>query len=584
MNSEDIFKKKLGRLQRWADRAARAWQKALSETEGQYLNVLRDMEEEKLYQSTELKNQEELLKGQLEQAGKDFVKNKYLFEKESSQNKADLENMNREIDKTKQHLSAEINRINQEKLTNQISFERQKSALQELYQEKKRHLLVTREKLIREAAQSDATYTSYRERTTRELDAARQESLRKINTLKDQMSAKQEGWNRAAETMRRELEASSHQKDEIEQKLSNVQSEKERELHDLHTQMQVSREQLDLDKVSLVEKAEDDQRRAEAEVKELEFKINNAERDLQNLVLEKENEKKTAEEVFLGEEIRLKETLKSESEKRDYEQKLFAQDKDMKERDLVRLREEYDKKKTHWDNQVKTLLMKKSLQDAEANVERMRVDREARVIVRSLEVKHSELQSRLKDLESRHQDMVGNSGKELDLMKQRWQWRKDRLWTMWQARVDILKKERTSLMEQLEHLQDSFNKERKALAEESQRHDSQIEEIKEALLKGHTENAGARRQREIQLELEKTRVIAQIKECETLVTDWMDKQKLSHAEFGKQKGALVEDLAFVDRYYRTQQDETELFLSSFQRALSIFKGQLERIGIKQDAA
>jgi hypothetical protein len=349
-------------------------------------------------------------------------------------------------------------------------------------------------------------------------------------------------------------------------------------------QMEVTREQLDLDKVSLVEKAEDDQKRAQAEVQSLQEQIASAEKELQNLILDKETEKKNAEEAFLQEETRLKETLVNESEKRDFEQKLYIQEKSIKEKDLNRLKEDYEKKKSQWDNQVKTLMMQKSLQEAEANAERMRVDREARVVVRSLEAKRDELKQRLTDLEARHGSFQSNAAKEMEVLKQRWQWRKDRLWSMWQGRLDLLKKERIVLSEQIEQLQEIFNNEKQSIVQDTGRHEVEIEELKENLSKADLAARSERSQREIQLELEKTRIIAQIKECEVLITDWMDKQKAVHDDFAKQKGSLVEDLGFTDRYYRAQQDEAELFLSTFQRALALFKGQLEHFGINQDAA
>src|ERR1051326_1232627 len=116
MNSEELFKKRLARLDRWVKRASQAWQKALSDVDSQYLNLLRDLEEEKAHQAAQFKNEEEQLKGQIDQSGKDFAKNKYLYEKESTQKKEDIEKAQREIEKTKQHMTAELARINQEKL------------------------------------------------------------------------------------------------------------------------------------------------------------------------------------------------------------------------------------------------------------------------------------------------------------------------------------------------------------------------------------------------------------------------------------------------------------------------------------
>src|SRR5262249_43230105 len=154
----------------------------------------------------------------------------------------------------------------------------------------------------------------------------------------------------------------------------------------------------------------------------------------------------------------LKETVKTESEKRDYEHKLYESQKSQLEKQIARLREEYDKKKWHWDNQVRSLMMQKSVQDAEHDAERLRVDREARTLLRNLSAQRDELKQRLADIKSRHDALVVNSQKETELIHQRWRWRKERLWSMWQGRLDILRKERAALSEQMEHLQQTFER------------------------------------------------------------------------------------------------------------------------------
>lgn len=584
MAENEKFKQRLDRLGRWVNRVAQAWQKALSKTESEYLNLLRDLEAQKTETEHTLKTEEERVKAAIDQAGKDFVKNKYQYEKESGAGRVELERMGHEIEKTKQQLTVDLARLNQEKINNQISFERQKSALTDLYTEKKRQILVSREKMVRELSQADTSYKHQKERYEREIQSIKDDRGRGIQHAKEQLNAKKEGWAIASETMKKELEALAAQKADVEKQLNTIQGEKEREVQNLHLQIEVIREQLELDKVTLAERAEEDQRRCEEELHSLQEKILVAERDLQALVLDKETEKKNVEDGFTHEEKVLADTLKSESEKRDFEQKLYEQEKAGKEKDLQRLKEEFDKKKAQWDNQIKTLLMRKSLKEAESDAERARVDREARVTLRTLETKRDEIKQKLVELESRTEASRQNSSKELELLKQRWQWRKDRLWSMWQSRLDLLKKERSALQQQIDQLTEAFNKERLGIQDETRRQESYLEELGQAALLDDERTLANRRQRNIQIELEKTRVIAQIKECETLVAGWLQSQKQIHDEFVSRKGAFVDDIEFLDRYYRSQQDETQMFLTSFQRALELFKGQLERFGLREDAA
>jgi hypothetical protein len=584
MASDEKFKARLARLGRWVNRVSQVWQRALSQSESDYLNLVRDLESEKSNAENALKMEEERVRAALDQAGKDFVKAKYHYEKEGGQSRSDIERMDLDIQKTKQHLASELARLNQEKVNNQVSFERQKSALNDLYNEKKRQLLVMREKMVREHTQAESTLKHQKEKQTRELQAMRDERERSIQHVKNQLASKQEGWAVAVLTMQKELDALVSQKTDLEKQLNSLHSEKEREIQNIHLQIEVGKEQMDLDKATLIEQAEADQRRLESEVQSFQEKVAVMEKELQNLILDLESQKSNLETGFSQEEKLLADTLKNESEKRDFDQKLFAQEKSMKEKDLSRLREEFDKKKAQWDNQIKTLLMQKSLKDAEHEAERARVDREARVMVRSLEAKRDELKQRLSEIQSRTEANRQNSQKEIDLLKQRWQWRKDRLWSMWQSRLDLLKKERGALQAQLEQVASAFNKERQTMQEESQKGEGYLEELRQGLVLEDDRTASTRRQRNIQIELEKTRVIAQIKECETLVSEWEQNQKQSHAQFLSRKGAFVDDIEFLDRYYRAQQDETQVFLSTFQKALDLFKGQLERFGMRQDAA
>jgi hypothetical protein len=93
-----------------------------------------------------------------------------------------------------------------------------------------------------------------------------------------------------------------------------------------------------------------------------------AQQELNNLVLRKESEKKNIEDQYLSEENNLKETVKAESEKRDIEQKIFIQEKTAKERELQRLKDDYERRRHHWDSQIKTLTMQKSVLHKTAGV------------------------------------------------------------------------------------------------------------------------------------------------------------------------------------------------------------------------
>src|SRR5205807_2031712 len=99
------------------------------------------------------------------------------------------------------------------------------------------------------------------------------------------------------------------------------------------------------------------------------------------------------------------------------------------------------------------------------DAERLRTDREARTALRSLSAQRDELKQRLADLKARHGALEANAQKETELIHQRWRWRKERLWSMWQGRLDILRKERTALSDQMEHLQQTSDRESQKLSD-----------------------------------------------------------------------------------------------------------------------
>ena len=330
-------------------------------------------------------------------------------------------------------------------------------------------------------------------------------------------------------------------------------------------------------------KQEADQRHCETEVTDLKTKIDQAERNLQDFIGSHEHRKKDTEESFLKEESMLKDAVRTESEKRDYEQKLFEQEKNTKEKELNRLKEEYEKKKWHWDNQIRSLMMQKAVHDSEHDAERLRVDREARTALRSLEAKRDELKQRLADLKNRHGVLSANAEKELQLVTQRWTWRRDRLWTLWQNRLEILRKERAALQDQIEALQQKFEKDRRAMTE-SESHDTQrTDQLQNVVMQSDSRQNGFKKQKEIQIELEKTRILAQIKECETLIIDWMERLKQTQETIVRESRVTAENVGFLDRFYRDETQETEQFLHSLQNAMSVIQTALDNPNIKKAA-
>jgi hypothetical protein len=584
MTNEEKLRARLNRMERWVDRAVRAWQKTVSEADDLYVQAVRDLEDARATTQAELKIKEEQLAGELESWGKEFARNKYILERDKTKTKTDLTEKQAEIQETRQQMSAELERIKQEQLNNQISFERQKSALNDLYQEKKRHLLVTREKMIRESAQAHTNLSTYKEKYERELSAVRADYDKRITFLKDQLASKREGWALALETIKRELDALTRQKNDVEDQLSTIHSEKEKEIDAAKMQMTIAREQLELDKASLIEKAEEEQRVCEADIKVLQEQSHRAEVELQNLILAKETEKKNLEDASQNEETLLKEAVKNEAEKRDYEHRLYAQEKAIKEKELLKVKEEYEKKKWHWDNQLRTLMMQKSVQDAEHEADRLRTDRSAREVLRSLAAKRDELSRRVSDLKSKHDTLVANANKETELLSQRWRWRKERIWTMWQTRLDVLKQERGVIGEQLQKLENDFHAEKARLLNDEKQQDKKVEDLRQYSLHVMDRLQGNDKTREIQFELEKARLIAQIKECEILVSDWMDRQKLTQAEVSKKTVGMLDQMDFLDKFYKSEQHESEMFLHVFRKTLATLQGELERVEAKQDAA
>lgn len=583
MNGQESFAKRMNRLTRLFGWVERVSQRESERMEADYQRALSELEQASKATAETLAQEELRLRDLLDQSGKEYSQKKYQMERELNMSRSDIERATAEWENIHKIYEAEYNHVKQDQTNLHISHEKQKSALNDLYSEKKQHLLVTRAKLLEASRQSDDKLKRLKEKTGQELSSAQTEGQEKVARLRDQVEAKQKGWQIALETMKRELEAIRQEKEHTEKRLATVKGDKEKELESARIGMKLAKEQLEVDRATLVERAEEDQRACEREIEQLKQKIEAEEKALQDLIVRTDAEKKQAEEGFEREEGLLKEAVKTEAEKRDYEQKLYEQEKTTKEKELARLKDEYEKKKWYWDNQIRTLMMQKSVQDAEYDAERLRVDREARTHLRGLEAKRDELRQRVSDLRGKHESLVVNGKKEQEVINQRWRFRRDRLWTMWQNRLDVLKKERTALQEQIEALEQRFSKDRLHMIEAEKREEGRADDLSQFIQRMTDKNLGQRKQREIQFELEKTRIIAQIKECESLVVDWMDRMKLTQDEVLRNNAQLAQDMNYLDRWYSAEEKETQLFLNSLQKAMSLFEGSISQTDMKNAA-
>ncbi|MCG3205223.1 MAG: hypothetical protein KCHDKBKB_01942 [Elusimicrobia bacterium] len=583
MKSSEELDQRLARLQKWSERYDRLLEREARSIEALYLHAVQDWDKEKKETIESIALREIEIKTQLEQAGKDYSQAKYRLERDTQKTKEDRARLDEEFSEVEKKYEQELTRIQEEKTQLKISLERQKSALTDLYQEKMRHLAVTRAGLLREWQNIEIKVKGTKDKAQEEIKKLNEDSEQKLTQLKNNAESKRAGWSLALETIKKELGSLNQEREHLQERLANIKGEKEKELHEARLGMKVLREQLEVDKATLIEKAEVDQQQCEVEVVDLRNKVISGEKELQDLVLRHEQAKKQMEEAFQKEESLLKETVKTESERRDYEQKLFEQEKTSKEKELNRLKEEYEKKKWQWDNQIRSLMMQKAVRDSEYDAERLRVDREARTSLRSLEAKRDELKQRLADVKNRTAAVSANSEKEINLIKQRWQWRRDRLWALWQNRLDVLKKERISLQEQIEILSQKFLKETSHLREAENQDLKRTDEMQSFLLQMDENNKGQKKQREMQFELEKTKLFAQIKELETTISDWIDRMKMTHSEVLKESSGVGAQVGFLDKWYRQEEQETQVFLRAVQEALSVVEAIFESLGAKKAA-
>lgn len=582
-NARETFEQRLKRVQKWSDRCGRALDREITTMEEIYRQALAEMEGERQRAEEDFMQREMELRSRLDAEAKEFQVDRYKAEKEKAAARTDLDRSAFEESDVSKRFTLEINRLNEERVAFQVSWERQKSALTDLYGEKKRHTAVVRGALVRDLQVAAEKMKKAKEKAEQEIDQITGPARAALATLTEQAEARRQGWAQAREAMNRDLEGLLSERNGVAKKIADLRELKETELEAARTSMLLAKEQLDVDKATLVEKAEDDQRRCETEVAELQQNLAHAEKAFELFVSEHDKRKKDTEEAFTRDEALLKESVKAESDKRDYEQKLFEQEKTQREREIARLREDLEKRTWHWDNQIRTLLLQKSVQDSEFDAERMRVDREARTVLRGLEAKRDELRQRMNELKARHAGLDANARKEMDVLSQRWQFRRDRLWSVWQTRLDSLKKEREVLHQQIEALQETFEREKKRSEESEKSTNTRVEGMDRFLVTTNENQRADRKQRDIQFELEKTRVLAQIKECETHVADWMDRLKKTQEEFGKKGAALSSELGFLDRWYRDEEQETAAFLREVHNAVTALQDALDRAGLNKAA-
>jgi len=506
------------------------------------------------------------------------------LEKESTDSQREIEKLEKNTEQEKNQFEAEIRRIGENRVKNQASLERQKSALQELYQEKRLHLIGKKGKLIRERQKAEEKLKQTKAKSEEELQKIISEKKKAIAYQKNQMQAKQDGWELALKTINKQLESIREEKDTLQKKLKTVRDENDKELETVRSSMMIAKEQLEVDKATLIEKAQEDQKQCEKEIQELQKNVEDIEKEFQTFTLDKDKRIKNEEEGFDQEEKGLKEALRVESEKRDYEQKLHEQEKTQKQKELNTLREDYEKKKWYWDNQMRNLMMQKSVLEAEYNAEKMRVDREARVALKSLEAKRDELKQTFSGIKSRYAALKNQDVKETELRNQRWRWRKDRLWSMWQNRLTVIKKERTSIQSQLAAFESTFFSDRSQLRDDQHHEQRKIDNLQQFIIQVGDRNKGDRKQKEVQIELEKTRILAQIKECETLITEWKDRLKTVQEDVNKQNIASTEQMRFLERFFKEEEQETTLFLRDLKNIISLIEVRLNTLSASEDAA
>src|SRR5882672_4055365 len=139
MKSEESLRKRLARLEKWSERFTRIWQKEINAVESEFERALKELEAERLHALESFRAQEAQIRGEINQAGKDFAHRKYQMERDTNVNRGESERAQKDIEEIRRKASQELTRINEERVNIQVSLERQKSALNDLYEEKRRH-------------------------------------------------------------------------------------------------------------------------------------------------------------------------------------------------------------------------------------------------------------------------------------------------------------------------------------------------------------------------------------------------------------------------------------------------------------
>ena len=212
-NAREEFEKRMTRLHARAERIGRLVDHELEAIEKLYVASVAEMESEKERIGADFRAREEKLRASVDAAGKDYQLDKYRMEKDTAAAKADQELIDGESIQVSRRTAAELVRIGEEKTEFEISWARQKSALEDLYQEKKRHLLVTRAALLQETQAAEAKMKKATDKAKFELDQVTDVANRSLNAVTQQADAKKQGWTVARETLRRELDTIIRQLD-----------------------------------------------------------------------------------------------------------------------------------------------------------------------------------------------------------------------------------------------------------------------------------------------------------------------------------------------------------------------------------
>ncbi len=309
MKPSEELNQRLARLQKWSERYDRLLDREARSIEALFLHSVADWDAEKTQKIGEFAAQEAQLKVQLEQAGKEYSQTKYRLERDTNTTKEQLKKFEEEYRDIEKKYSTELARVTEDSTNARISLERQKSALTEVYQEKMRSLTVARAGLLREWQNLEMKVKAAKDKAEQELNTISSEGDKKISQLKASGDAKREGWGIALETIKKELASIGAERDHIQNRLTDIKGEKEKELEAARLAMKIAAQQLEVDKATLIEKAEEDQRRCEAENADLRAKILGAERELQDFTARHEQQKKDTEDSFLKEEAMLKDAV-----------------------------------------------------------------------------------------------------------------------------------------------------------------------------------------------------------------------------------------------------------------------------------